>query len=97
MMKKKELIAILKEMADHYSTAEEDYIAGDVETAVERWAAEHHRETRQTKFLRQFPHAELDYNGNISICPHSVDITYRDCKRYTCCKECRAAYWGGKC
>ena len=97
MMEKKELVAILERMADHYSKAEGDYIAGDVETVVRRWSVEHPAETRQTKFLKQFPNAELDMKGNIYICPHNADTTYKDCKSNISCSDCRTAYWNKEC
>lgn len=97
MMEKKEFIAILKRIENYCSEIEGKYIAGDVETAVRKWAVAHPVKTRQAKFLKQFPHAELDSRGNIYICPHNADITYKDCKCYICCDDCRTAYWGEEC
>ncbi len=36
---------------------------------VEEWAKEHPRKTRQSKFLEQYPEADLNALGVISICP----------------------------
>lgn len=36
---------------------------------VEQWAKEHPVKTRQSEFLKMFPHPRLDRNGCLMICP----------------------------
>ena len=61
---------------------------------VEKWSAEHPKETRQSKFLKMFPNAELDDNGTISICPLFIEpnMECRLCSK-TSCDKCRKKYW----
>lgn len=68
-------------------------------TAVEQWSKEHPRKTRQSVFLEQFPEAELDVCGVVTICPASLSEDYRNgnggCKHpSTACYECCREFWG---
>lgn len=36
---------------------------------IEQWAKEHPVKTRQSEFLKMFPHPRLDRNGCLMICP----------------------------
>lgn len=65
---------------------------------VERWADDNPVETRQSVFLKQFPKAELDVSGVITICPAPLSEDYRNdhggCKHpSTACYECRRRFW----
>lgn len=62
--------------------------------AVERWAQEHPRKTRQDAFLRQWPEAEL-VDGIIDIKPCRLVAAYRlgpECHK-TFCSDCRRKFW----
>lgn len=63
---------------------------------VEEWSAAHPCKTRQSVFLEQYPEADIDDNGAISICPMCVSAAYRDengcrtsidCECADCCRE----------
>ena len=67
-------------------------------TAVEQWSKEHPRKTRQSVFLKQYPQAEIDANGVVSLCPMSISAAYRDsngeCNNpEQMCKDCRREFW----
>lgn len=64
--------------------------------AVETWAAEHPRKTRQTVFLEQYPESEIDSRGDLMVCPKRISADCRD--RYgNCtnrlCSDCRREFW----
>lgn len=68
---------------------------------VEQWSKEHPVKTRQSVFLKQFPKAELDVSGVITICPAPLSEDYRNdhggCKHPgIACSECRRKFWGQK-
>lgn len=58
---------------------------------VEGWAKEHPVETRQSRFLKEFPNAMRTKEGAIRICPKSVD-TGMKCGDAGC-EECEQKYW----
>lgn len=65
---------------------------------VEQWAKEHPAKTRQSVFLEQYPKAELDVFGVVTICPAPLSDDYRNsgggCKHpSTACFECRRKFW----
>ena len=68
---------------------------------VEKWSAEHpmkQKKTRQDIFLEQYPEADIDDNGAISICPMCVSASYRDkngCRTpIDCeCADCCRKFW----
>lgn len=65
---------------------------------VEKWSAEHPRKTRQDVFFEQYPEADTDNNGAITICPMRVSATYRDengcCASIDCeCADCCREFW----
>lgn len=66
-----------------------------VVSVVEKWAKEHPVKTRQSKFLEQFPDAELDEDGVINISPCLVNRGYGiDCiDTQASCSACRRTYW----
>lgn len=65
---------------------------------VERWAKEHPKKTRQSKFLKVFPMVSMTADGIIAFCPDSMDSEF-ECPRKTrdnidpICGECRREYW----
>ena len=62
---------------------------------VEQWAAEHPARTRQSEFLKMFPHASLDSEGSVDICPKVTDSAISSCDGGASggCSQCRQAYW----
>ena len=62
--------------------------------AVETWAAEYPRKTRQDVFLEQWPDAELDDDGVLYISPCSLSKKYENCDDPTKnCRDCRREFW----
>lgn len=64
--------------------------------AVEAWYAAHPRKTRQSEFLKMFPHSALDSDGVIAIQPCEVIVDA--CKdssgnKRTNCWACRREFW----
>ena len=72
---------------------DEDYYKKNV-AIVEQWAKDHPVKTRQSEFLKMFPYAKT-MGGVISICPNSIDSTYRneDTCDHSFCEECGKKYW----
>lgn len=64
--------------------------------AVEQWAKEHPMKTRQSEFLKQWPNAELDCEGVITIDPCEIDKTmygkYKGCSNGDC-GDCSRDFW----
>lgn len=72
---------------------------------VESWSNEHPIKTRQSEFLKLYPHVKLDELGVIDIDPCNLEPTlYKQyagtckCLRlgeygYSDCRDCRAEYW----
>lgn len=58
---------------------------------VAEWAKEHPVETRESRFLKEFPNAMRTKEGAIRICPKSVD-TGMKCGDAGC-EECEQKYW----
>lgn len=59
---------------------------------VEKWSKTHPKKTRQDKFLKMFPNAELRYSA-VNICPHKADVNFVvDC-RETDCDKCCKEFW----
>lgn len=62
---------------------------------VEKWLTEH-MITRQSEFLKAFPHAKRLAEGTIDICPKLIDDRFDDCDLYRTCKSCNSCkkdYW----
>ena len=75
------------------------YTDADTELLIkgaEEWAAEH-TQTRQSKFLKMFPEAQVDEGDCLIICPYNVSDSYRKgqerCTSDLSCKECRREFW----
>ena len=64
--------------------------------AVEQWANEHPRKTRQSEFLKQWPRAKMDKRHVLLIQPCDIDaIAYED-GGLNCdgsCDKCRREFW----
>lgn len=58
-----------------------------------KWCEEHPIETRQSKFLKMFPHSETDNDGVLVCCPKWVDKDFRCDMSGRLCTECRKEYW----
>lgn len=66
--------------------------------AVEVWAADHPRKTRQDVFLEQWPDALTYADGVLSICPNRVANWHRgavgECiDGAQMCADCRREFW----
>lgn len=70
--------------------------AGEIVRRVEQWSAAHPCKTRQNVFLEQYPQAEIDTLGYLTLCPKriSVDcrIRYGNCTNRIC-SDCRKEFW----
>lgn len=65
---------------------------------VEEWAKEHPLKTRQSKFLEQYPEADLNALGVISICPLRIIKTHENSNRICkttgkTCDDCMQEFW----
>ena len=69
-----------------------------VET-IEQWAKEHPIKTRQSEFLKQWPDAEISYDGLPSIAPCQLDVRLidgeapKDWEGRGVCDKCRRDFW----
>ena len=70
--------------------------AEDIVKEVEEWSAAHPRKTRQSVFLEQWPEANIDCCGVLTICPKLISADFRD-KYGNCsnrvCSDCRREFW----
>lgn len=65
---------------------------------VEQWSAAHPCKTRQSVFLEQYPEAQIDDNGVLSVCPAVISPSHRkDGGGCLCihkkCSDCRREFW----
>lgn len=63
--------------------------------AVEKYAKENPIKTRSREFLKNYPTADVLYNGAVNICPKRVDKSYNlsaGCDD-TNCYGCKTEYW----
>lgn len=61
---------------------------------IEQWAKDHPAKTRQSEFLKMFPHAPK--SGRVlDICPKDLNIEYMPPKRCEniSCSACKTDYW----
>lgn len=72
-----------------------DNVAQSV-AVVEKWSEEHPHETRQSEFLRAYPHAKIEpENGILELPPCYIEPTLRShgsCRGIPCI-NCRKTYW----
>lgn len=59
---------------------------------VEGWSAAHPIVTRADLFIQAHPHAAIDTDGSLVICPGVVDKTFT-CPLDGKCEWCRKKYW----
>lgn len=65
---------------------------------VEKWSSAHPHKTRQSVFLEQWPEAEVDDNGILTLCPAPISSTHRNeyggCANYGAkCTDCCREFW----
>ena len=65
---------------------------------VETWSKEHPRKTRQIVFLEQYPEAQTDDSGVLSVCPAVISQPHRKdgggCLTiHRKCADCRREFW----
>ena len=66
---------------------------------VEQWAKEHPAKTRQSEFLKQWPDAEIGYDGLPTVAPCQLNIellqceSQKDCEGRGVCDKCRRDFW----
>ena len=66
---------------------------------VEKWAKEHSVKTRQSKFLEQWPDAEIGDDGLPTVAPCQLNIellqceSQKDCEDRGVCGKCRRDFW----
>ena len=69
-----------------------------VET-VEQWAKENPVKTRQSEFFKQWPDAEIGYDGLPTVAPCQLNIellqceSQKDCEERGVCNKCRRDFW----
>ena len=62
-------------------------------TRVQKWSDFHPIKTRQSEFLKMYPHSDLD-GSIITICPWQLgEITLEECNSHSQCDACRKKYW----
>ena len=80
----------------NYATDDEDYER--IIATVEQWSKEHPRKTRQSVFLEQYPEADIDGYGVMTICPAKLFKAHRSGNRRCnnqgkLCIDCRREFW----
>ena len=80
----------------NHVTSDED--CESIIATVEKWSKEHPRKTRQSVFLEQYPEADIDVNGVVSMCPMCISAAHRDSDgECNCpekmCRDCRREFW----
>ena len=66
---------------------------------VEKWAKAHPAKTRQSEFLKQWPDAEIGYDGLPTVAPCQLNIellqcdSQEDCENRGVCDKCRRDFW----
>lgn len=65
---------------------------------VEQWSKEHPRKTRQSVFLKMFPHVILNDKGQPGFCPKTLDTEYKPAGGCVLdvdiCQRCMDKFWG---
>ena len=71
----------------------------EIVSRVEKWAKEHPVKTRQSEFLKQWPDAEIGYDGLPTVAPCQLNIellqcdSQDDCENRGVCDKCRRDFW----
>lgn len=65
---------------------------------VEQWSKAHPRRTRQSVFLKMFPHVILNDKGQPGFCPKMLDTEYKPVGGCVLdvdiCQRCMDKFWG---
>ena len=83
---------------DSCDTETDDGYAQKVRT-VEQWAKEHPVKTRRDEFFKQWPDAEIGYDGLPTVAPCQLNIellqcdSQDDCEERGVCGKCRRDFW----
>lgn len=77
---------------------EDDYDPVIAVKVVEKWSSAHSRKTRQSVFLEQWPEANIDCCGVLTICPSPISTSHRNayggCANIGVkCPDCRRKFW----
>ena len=81
----------------NHATSDED--CERIVTIVEQWSKEHHRKTRQSVFLEQWPDAIISPDGlpEVAPCQLCVGLMHGkgtgDCEKRGLCAKCRREFW----
>ena len=73
-----------------------DGALGERVKIVDEWAKACPEETRQTRFLKEHPNAQTDWEDVLSVCPRQIDQTVECPVQKRCLEECwvcRRKYW----
>lgn len=74
------------------------YNSKKVVKIVEQWSAAHPRKTRQSVFLKMFPHVRLNNKGQPWFCPRTLDTAYHPVGGCVLdvdiCQRCKDKFWG---
>ena len=71
----------------------------DIVDRIEQWAKEHPVKTRQDEFFKQWPDAEIGYDGLPTVAPCQLNIellqceSQKDCEERGVCGKCRCDFW----
>ena len=66
---------------------------------IEQWAKAHPEKTRQSEFFKQWPDAEIGYDGLPTVAPCQLNIellqceSQKDCEDRGVCGKCRSDFW----
>ena len=66
---------------------------------VEQWAKAHPIKTMQSEFLKQWPDAEIGYDGLPTVAPCQLNVellqceSQKDCEERGVCGKCRCDFW----
>ena len=90
----KECPAYKYRCGEEFDEQEEDGVS-----IVEKWAKEHPVKTRQSEFFKQWPDAEIGYDGLPTVAPCQLNIellqceSQDDCEDRGVCGKCRRDFW----
>lgn len=75
---------------------EDDFDPVKAVEIIEKWSEQHPRRTRQSVFLEQYPEAEIDEQGYLSLCPRRISADCRSRVRpctKRLCSDCCREFW----
>ena len=71
----------------------------EIVSIVEKWAKAHPVKTRQDEFFKQWPDAEIGYDGlpTVAQCQLNIELlqceSQKDCEERGVCSKCRRDFW----